>query len=69
MSAPIPTSNTSSVEAASKTGFRVSTVINLSWMSVGTALARMMSDPVTSRMLNRSFAVLLVASVIAMAVL
>ena len=42
------------------------TVINLGWMTVGTALAQMLSDPGTSRMLNRVFAVLLVVSVIAM---
>lgn len=45
------------------------TTINLSWMSIGTVLARLMSDPGTSRTLNRAFAVMLVLSVVAMLVL
>jgi threonine/homoserine/homoserine lactone efflux protein len=40
--------------------------INLAWMSTGTALARAMREPRTSRMLNVTFAVLLLASVAAM---
>jgi len=40
--------------------------INLAWMSTGAALARAMQNPRTSRMLNISFAVLLLASVAAM---
>ena len=39
--------------------------INLTWMVVGTRLARAISDPVTGRMVNRVMAVLLVASVAA----
>lgn len=42
------------------------TTINLSWMSVGAVLSRMLSDPALSRVLNRAFAVMLVASVVAM---
>ena len=45
------------------------TTINLGWMSVGTALARVLSDPVRSRILNRFFAVLLVLSVAGMILL
>jgi threonine/homoserine/homoserine lactone efflux protein len=40
--------------------------INLAWMSLGTALARAMREPHTSRALNIGFAVLLLASVVAM---
>ena len=36
--------------------------INLTWMPLGRVLARMMRDPVRSRILNVVFAVLLVAS-------
>ena len=45
------------------------TIINLSWMTIGAALARVLSDPARSRMLNRVFAVLLVVSVLGMLVL
>jgi threonine/homoserine/homoserine lactone efflux protein len=39
--------------------------INATWMSVGAGLARAMRNPRTSRALNVTFAVLLVASVVA----
>ena len=40
--------------------------VNITWMLVGTALARVMRDPRASRTLNVGFAVLLLASVAAM---
>jgi threonine/homoserine/homoserine lactone efflux protein len=43
--------------------------INATWLSVGTGLARAMRNPRTSRALNVTFALLLVASVAAMLVL
>ncbi len=44
-------------------------IINLTWMQVGFGLTRMMQDPRASRILNITFGVLLVASVIAMLLL
>lgn len=41
-------------------------VINLTWMSAGAGMARAMRNPRTSRVLNITFAILLLASVTAM---
>lgn len=47
----------------------LATCINLSWMSAGAMLARLFRDPLASRRLNRVFAVALIGSVGAMALL
>ncbi|MEM7210329.1 MAG: LysE family transporter [Pseudomonadota bacterium] len=45
------------------------TCVNLTWMSIGTALARLVTSPKAGRNLNRAFAVMLILSVGAMVIL